>query len=83
MTEEKTHSWLSPSGLKPIVDGCVGKPFMEKDFPQRPAGEAALRGTRIHEIAERLLKGELLINSLYAEDELEIAMSYVAYIHNL
>lgn len=80
---ERKHSWLSPSGLKPIVDGCVAKPYLEKDFPERPAGAAAERGTKIHELAEKMLKGTLFNVSAYDEGMVEVANGYVDYVKSI
>ena len=75
----REHSWLSPSGLAPIVAGCVGKPLMEKPFPILATNEQALRGTNIHELAEKLLNNDPLPPG-YDENHYFIAKSYVDYI---
>lgn len=78
--KERKHSWLSPSGLKPIVDGCIGKPFLEKEFPERPAGTAAEYGTAIHELAEKFLTQSLVDASAYDSTQIEVATHYVEYV---
>lgn len=85
---ERKHSWLSPSGMQPIVDGCVGKPRMEKGLPDK-SNPAAERGTRIHEFAERLFKEPILIQDRVPEpfewdmEEYEEAKAYVEYVKKI
>lgn len=51
------HAKLSPSGSSTWL-ACPGSIKMTEGLPYEPGGEAALRGTRIHWIAEQLLLGE-------------------------
>lgn len=81
--EEKTHSWLSPSGFKPIMAGCVGKPFMEKGMPERKAGVAAERGTLIHFVAEKMITKALIDLALFDSDVVEIAKGFVEYVEKI
>lgn len=53
-------------------------------MPYVPAGEAAERGTRIHEIAEHFLQGNDISTLKPSDlDEVEVAMQYVQYINAL
>lgn len=79
ITTPKTHSWLSPSGFKPILDGCYGKPYMEKDFPEGEPNQAAVRGTAIHEIADHILNLIARNYSTYDQEHLEVAIGYTEY----
>lgn len=79
---ERKHSWLSPSGMAPIMAGCVGKPRMEKGLPDR-TNPAAERGTRIHEIAEKLFKQVTLPLSELDQEELEEAKAYYEYVNSI
>lgn len=79
---DRKHSWLSPSGMAPIMAGCVGKPRMEKGLPDR-TNPAAERGTRIHEIAEKLFKQVTLPLSELDQEELEEAKAYYEYVNSI
>lgn len=77
---DRKHSWLSPSGMAPIMAGCVGKPRMEKGLPDK-SNLAAERGTRIHEIAEMLFKDTLADNNkVLDEEEVAEARAYFEYV---
>lgn len=79
----RLHSWLSPSGMAPIMAGCVGKPRMEKGLPDR-TNPAAERGTRIHEIAEMLFNGTLADNNkVLDEEEVAESKAYFEYVNSI
>ncbi len=65
---EREHSWVSPSGLAPVMLGCVAKPALEKGFPNR-TNKAAEAGTLSHAHMEHRLK---LILNLPTEEPKDI-----------
>jgi RecB family exonuclease len=66
------------------IMSCPASYKLENQMPYVPSGEAADRGTRIHEIAEHFLKGnDVSTLQDYDLDELEVAMQYVNYIEAL
>ena len=53
---ERAHAPMSASRMDRIMS-CPASYRLENQMPYVPAGEAAERGTRIHEIAEHFLQG--------------------------
>jgi len=70
------HARLSASRI-PRVALCPGSLLAEEALPPEPSGEAAARGTAIHELAEVLLTERALPDDT-PQDLLEVAMRYVA-----
>lgn len=80
---ERAHSWLSPSGMKPIYYGCVAKPFEEKDCPDT-SGKAADEGTLAHEWVSHWLDNNQPMPSQPCPEHLEDqAKAYVEFVHSL
>jgi hypothetical protein len=52
-------------------------------MPDEPPGEAAAIGTAIHELSEKLLRGERINPNDYPDDHFNMAMEYVEFINTL
>lgn len=72
---ERFHARMSASKI-PSLALCLGKLNAESALPEEPAGEAAARGTAIHEIAEALYEGAALPDDTPA-DLVKVAQKYV------
>ena len=71
----RAHAKLSASRV-PRVALCAGSLLAEDALPPEPSGEAAAKGTAIHEIAEHLLTERPIPDDTPA-DLLEVAKKYV------
>jgi hypothetical protein len=60
---------------------CPGSYRLESKMPYEPAGEAAERGTAIHEVAEKLLAGQP-VPSGTPQEYIELAQQYVDFINS-
>lgn len=80
----RAHAPMSASRMHRIV-ACPASFQLENKMPQQPAGEAAERGTHIHELAEKLIFNNGDLSSFYDEnaEDLEIASDYAVYIAKL
>jgi hypothetical protein len=65
------------------VMSCPGSYRLESKMPYEPAGEAAAIGTAIHELSEKLLRGEAVNAIDYPDDHLNMALEYVEFINRL
>jgi RecB family exonuclease len=65
------------------VMSCPGSYRLEEKMPYEPAGEAAAIGTAIHELSERLLRGEAVNAIDYPDDHLNMALEYAEFINRL
>lgn len=81
---ERKHSWLSPSGMKPIYYGCVAKPYEEKGYPDS-TNKAADEGTLAHEwVSHWLSPTDNPQPSQPCPPHLEDqAKAYVEFVHSL
>lgn len=70
----RLHAKLSASRV-PRVALCAGSLLAEDALPAEPSGEAAAKGTAIHELAERILTGQPLPDDAPA-DLMEVAQKY-------
>jgi len=70
----RLHAKLSASRV-PRVALCAGSLLAEDALPQEPSGEAAAKGTAIHELAERILTGQPISDDAPA-DLVEVAQKY-------
>jgi hypothetical protein len=52
-------------------------------MPYEPAGEAAALGTMLHELSEKILRGEEIDNPDLDPDHLQMAQSYANYVNTL
>jgi hypothetical protein len=62
---------------------CPGSVRLENQMPYEPAGEAAAIGTHIHELSEKLLRGEELDNPDLNPEHVAMAQEYADFINNL
>ena len=73
--QERAHAKLSASRVSRVAL-CAGSLLAEDALPPEPSGEAAAKGTAIHEIAEHLLTDRPIPDDTPA-DLLEVAKKYV------
>jgi hypothetical protein len=52
-------------------------------MPYEPAGEAAALGTALHELSERILRGEQIDDPDIAPEHIEMAQSYANYVNGI
>ena len=83
---QRKHARLSASRTERFME-CPGSVRLENLMPYEPAGEAAATGTRIHELGERLLNGEMpadmLLKSKVDSAELAMAQQYADFVNTL
>jgi hypothetical protein len=79
---ERKHARLSASRAERFMT-CPGSVRLESQMPDEPAGEAAAIGTAIHELSEKLLRGEAVNPNDYPDDHFNMAMEYVEFINKL
>jgi len=65
------------------VMSCPGSYRLEEKMPYEPAGEAAAIGTAIHELSEKILRGEAVNPKDYPDDHLDMANEYATFINTL
>lgn len=80
--QTRKHARLSASRMDRVMS-CPGSYRLEEKMPYEPAGEAAAIGTAIHELSERLLRGEAVNAIDYPNDHLNMALEYVEFINRL
>lgn len=73
---ERKHARLSASRAERFMT-CPGSVRLENQMPYEPAGEAAAIGTHIHELSEKLLRGEELDNPDLNPEHVEIGRAHV------
>jgi hypothetical protein len=56
---------------------------LEALMPYEPSGEAAALGTALHELSERILRGEQIDDPDIAPDHIEMAQSYANYVNGI
>ena len=76
----RTHRLLSASKISRAMQ-CLGSVMAEISMPVEPPGEAAIRGTKIHELGEYLLRGTPVPEDADTE-MLKVAQSYVKAIED-
>lgn len=79
---ERKHARLSASRAERFMT-CPGSVRLENQMPYEPAGEAAAIGTHIHELSEKLLRGEELDNPDLNPEHVAMAQEYADFINNL
>jgi hypothetical protein len=79
---ERKHARLSASRTERFMQ-CPGSVRLESQMPDEPPGEAAAIGTAIHELSEKLLRGERINPNDHPDDHFSMAMEYVEFINNL
>ena len=77
---ERKHARLSASRIDRIMR-CPGSVRLESQMPYEPAGPAAERGTAIHELAEKLLRGEEIDNPDVDPDYIAMAKQYADFVN--
>jgi len=80
--EVRKHARLSASRMDRVMS-CPGSYRLEEKMPYEPAGEAAAIGTAIHELSERILRGEAVNAEDYPDDHIDMANEYATFINTL
>jgi RecB family exonuclease len=78
--QTRKHARLSASRIDRIMR-CPGSYRLESQMPYEPPGEAAERGTAIHELAEKLLRGEEIDNPDVDHDYITMAKQYADFVN--
>lgn len=79
---ERKHARLSASRAERFMS-CPGSVRLENQMPYEPAGEAAAIGTHIHELSEKLLRGEELDGPDLNPDHVAMAQEYATFVNTL
>jgi len=79
---ERKHARLSASRAERFMN-CPGSVRLEGQMPDEPAGEAAALGTMLHELSEKILRGEEIDNPDLDQDHLQMAQSYADYVNGI
>ena len=79
---ERKHARLSASRAERFMT-CPGSVRLENQMPYEPAGEAAAIGTHIHELSEKLLRGEELDSPDLDPEHVAMANEYAAFVNAL
>ena len=79
---ERKHARLSASRAERFMT-CPGSVRLESLMPYEPPGEAAALGTMLHEISERLLRGEEIDDPDLDQEHLQMAQSYADYVNSI
>ena len=79
---ERAHARLSASRAERFMT-CPGSVRLEALMPYEPAGEAAALGTALHELSERILRGEQIDDPDIPADHIEMAQSYANYVNGI
>jgi len=84
MTEHtiRKHARLSASRADRFMT-CPGSYRLEELMPYEPAGPAAAIGTAIHELSEKILRGEAINASDYPDDHFDMANEYASFVNKL
>ena len=78
----RKHARLSASRAERFVT-CPGSVRLEAMFPEPPSGEAAAVGTAIHELSEKILRGEHVNPNDYPDDHYNMAEDYATFVLTL
>ena len=79
---ERKHARLSASRAERFMT-CPGSVRLEALVPEQPAGEAAAIGTAIHELSERILRGEEIDDPDINPEHLAMAQEYAMFVNTL
>lgn len=79
---DRKHARLSASRMDRVMS-CPGSYRLESLMPYEPAGEAAAIGTAIHELSEKILRGEAVNAKDYLDDHFDMANEYATFINTL
>jgi len=80
--ETRKHARLSASRMDRVMS-CPGSYRLESKMPYEPAGEAAAIGTAIHELSEKILRGEAVNPKDHPDDHFNMANEYAVFINTL
>ena len=78
----RAHARLSASRIDRVMS-CPGSYRLEEKMPYQEAGEAAAIGTAIHELSEKILRGEAVNPKDYPDDHMDMANEYATFINTL
>lgn len=78
----RKHARLSASQAERFMS-CPGSFRMEASLPDEPINDAAALGTKLHEIAERILSGEVIAPGAEEDEHVFMAQSYADYVNEL
>lgn len=78
----RAHARLSASRMDRVMS-CPGSYRLEEKMPYEPAGEAAAIGTAIHELSEKILRGEAVNPKDHPEDHFDMANEYAVFVNTL
>lgn len=78
----RKHARLSASRAERFMT-CPGSVRLENQMPYEPPGEAAALGTMLHELSEKILRGEEIDNPDLDPDHLQMAQSYADYVNGI
>lgn len=78
----RKHARLSASRAERFMT-CPGSVRLENQMPYEPPGEAAAIGTHIHELSEKLLRGEELDSPDLDPEHIAMAQEYAAFVNTL
>lgn len=82
MHQNRKHARLSASRMDRVMS-CPGSYRLEEKMPYEPAGEAAAIGTAIHELSERILRGEAVNPKDHPDDHFDMANEYATFVNTL
>ena len=80
--KERAHARLSASRISRVMT-CPGSVRLEAQMPPELAGEAAAIGTHIHELSEKLLRGEELDSPDLDPEHVAMAQDYATFVNTL
>ena len=75
----RKHARLSASRMDRVMS-CPGSYRLESLIPEQPSGPAAARGTAIHELSEKILRGEEIDDKDIDPDYIEMAKKYANFV---
>lgn len=79
---ERKHARLSASRAERFMT-CPGSVRLESQMPYEPPGEAAALGTMLHELSEKILRGEEIDDPDLDPEHMQLAQSYADYVNGI
>lgn len=79
---ERKHARLSASRAERFMT-CPGSVRLENQMPYEPPGEAAALGTMLHELSEKILRGEEIDDPDLDPEHMQLAQSYADYVNGI
>ena len=77
---DRKHARLSASRMDRVMS-CPGSYRLESLMPYEPAGPAAAKGTAIHELSEKMLRGEEIDNPDIDPEFITMAREYADFVN--